>query len=789
MISHTRGHESIRLWILCLLTGLTASGNTSPVESDKWWAAGKAIYQSQCVDCHGDKGQGVAGKYDETLYGDRSLASLTRLIHDTMPEDHAEKCIDEDAEAVAHYIFEAFYSPEARARNNPPRKELAHLTANQYLTTIADIIAHFTNPASPGDSKGLDADYYSTRQFRNENRILEQVDDRISFDWKEDLPEGFPEDNEEIKAEEFSVRWRGSLHVPETGIYQFELITENGARLYLNDSREALIDSWVSSGMLKKDSARIFLLGGRHYPIRVDFFKFKDRTASIELRWTPPGYASEVIPASHLHTGRAGAQFVLNTAFPPDDNSMGFERGTAVSRSWIRATTMAAVEVAQYVHDNLDRLARTGPDKADYRDRVISFLEEFISMAFVDRLDEEERRFFILSLIPEETEAVPDEVKKAVILALKSPRFLYPSIGSGPHGDFAAARQLSLGLWDSIPDPQLLYAASTGGLDSMEGILQQASRMMDDPRTRVKLQGFFHHWLGMEESEDVDKDPTRFPEFSDAVLSDMKKSLVHFLDEVVWGEDPDFRRLLLTDHILVNPRLAHFLGVDESAMPAGTPASEDEFVPALLQPESRSGVLTHPFLMTTFAYYGSTSPIHRGVFMTRNILGRFLKPPPMAIEFMDGRFDPHLTMREKVTELTSRETCMACHSIINPLGFSVENFDSVGRFQTHDKQQLINTVSDFLDVDGDSIRFTGARDVGAYAAENRLAQLGFIDQLFHHMVKNPAAAYGPDTRNNLLQAFRNSEFNIRSLTRLIVATAAADATRAGSQPASDSTAF
>lgn len=765
---------------ICLFPNVSLFADADGPEeyrSQSWWVQGEQIYQNLCIDCHGDQGQGVAGKYDETLYGDRSLESLTRLVDETMPEDHADKCTGSDAEIVSRYMFEAFYSPEARARNNPPRRELAHLTSTQYVTSMADILDFFTAEKQVPTVHGLSAKYYSTRSFKNDSKVIERDDIRVDFNWNESSPE-----SDEIKPEEFSIRWQGSVYAPQSGLYYFQVVTENGARLYVNDTREPLIDSWVSSGMLKSDGGRIYLLGGRHYPIRLDFFKFKDKTASIKLLWTQPGFTSEVIPSAHLYTDSVASSFLLTTEFPPDDNSMGFERGTSVSKSWVRSTTMAAIEVAQFVSDNINKLAGTSPKNDSYSSAIQIFLSEFASLAFGSHLTSAERDFFISRFFSGfdssgdkgAENVIKDSVKRSVLLILKSPRFLYPSIGSGDAGDFAAARQLSLALWDSIPDARLLRLASTGEIANRSVLERETQRMLMDPRARVKFNQFYHHWLHMDEGEDVDKDPTKFPEFDHHLLSDLKKSLIHFLEDVTWGENPDFRRLLLTDYVYMNSRLTDFYGVDEENLPAGKPQATDEFVPVVLQPDLRAGVITHPYVLSSFAYYGSTSPIHRGVFMTRSILGRFLKPPPMAIEFMDGRFDPHLTMREKVAELTSQETCMACHSIINPLGFSVENFDSTGRFQSHDKGRLIDAVSDYLDVDGDLIRFSGPRDVGQYAAASRMAQMGFIDQLFHHLIKDPAAAYGPDTRNNLHRFFSESNYNIRSLASEIAIRAALD---------------
>src|SRR6185436_10931375 len=139
------------------------------------------------------------------------------------------------------------------------------------------------------------------------------------------------------------------------------------------------------------------------------------------------------------------------------------------------------------------------------------------------------------------------------------------------------------------------------------------------------------------------------------------------LDDVVWSESSDYRRLLLEDDLFVNNRLANFYGINTNA--------QDDFVKVSIEANQRAGVLTHPYLLAAFSYARSSSPIHRGVFLTRNIIGRALKPPPMAMAFRDADFAPTMTMREKVAELTRPQACQSCHSVINPLGFSLEQFD------------------------------------------------------------------------------------------------------------------
>src|SRR6185503_12637214 len=123
--------------------------------------AGRDIYRQLCAKCHGAKGEGVKGKYEDPLRGDRSLEKLTHYIDRAMPDDDPGKCVGDDASAVARYIYDAFYSREARLRKNPPRIELVRLTNRQYVNTVADLLKYFTGSDSQvGAERGLRATYY-----------------------------------------------------------------------------------------------------------------------------------------------------------------------------------------------------------------------------------------------------------------------------------------------------------------------------------------------------------------------------------------------------------------------------------------------------------------------------------------------------------------------------------------------------------------------------------------------------------------------------------------------------
>ena len=729
--------------------------------------AGEVVYRQDCMSCHGPVGEGVAGKADEPLVGEKSIASLAKYIAREMPEDDPGTLSLADATASAEYIHKAFYSGEARARNHPPRIELAHLTVRQYRESIADLLASLRNATSTTETGGLAGTYRERPerdpkkpdQNRPEVTYKQQVDPVIDFDFGDKAPE------KGSFAAQFAINWSGSVLVPDTGEYEFRVTSPNGVRLYVNapengSEKNALIDIWVSSAMTRTASSPIFLLGGRSYPLKLEFFKYKDKTASLRLEWRPPGGAWTVIPRSNLSPKSSSPVSVISVPLPPDDGSIGYERGASVSREWTEAIAKGALQVSGMIGPHLFVLAGTKADAPDRGEKLKAFTLSFAQMAYRRPLTDEQKAdltaIYAASVAPEVA------AKRAFIFTLSNPAFLYPGIG--PQDDYAVASRLALTLWDSVPDATLLKAAAAGQLKDAALVRLQAQRMMKDPRAKSKLRDFLHHWLHVEEGAEIAKDQKEYPGFDQGVVMDLRTSLDLFAESIVWSEASDYRQLLLSDTILMNERLAKFYGQKVEAG-AG-------FQPVKMDADQRGGVLTHPFVLATFSYTKSSSPIHRGVFVTRNILGLMLKPPPMAIAFMDDKFDPSFTMREKVTELTSKPACMSCHVTINPLGFSFERFDAVGRVRSTDNKKPVDPTSDYTTSDGNVIKLTGARDVAIHAAESLSGQTGFVRNLFQEMVKQPPAAYSPELLGQLTSQFRADNFHVRNLAVEVAVVAA-----------------
>lgn len=721
---------------------------------------GEQIYRQHCAECHGRNGQGVKDKYDEPLAGDESLDRLTRIIHKTMPEEAPEKVRDADARAVAEFVYHQFYSKQARSQQGRPRIELSRLTVRQFREAVADLFVPFLGEAKLDDRSGLEAEWFASRSQNRKKRVYERIEKRVDYQFGEKSPE-----EGKFKADEFSVEWSGSIIAEDTGWHEFIVRTENGFQLKVNDMETPLIDGYVASGdPQSKRSGRIFLLGGRAYPIDLDWFKYKDKTASVQLRWKAPHREEEIIPTRFLNPQRVPPIIVTSQSFPPDDASVGYERGVAVSAAWDEAVTYGALQVVNIVVEHLDRLSKSRTTDGDRRQKVRDFCRQFTARAFRRPLSEEIRnshvdRFF-------EQEKSPEiALKKSMLLTLKSPRFLYVGLHNRKPDAFTVAERLALGLWDTVPDQTLIAQAERGQFANLNQVRSRAREMIKNPRARAKLRIFFEHWLEMERGDDLSKDAKRYPGFDKTLVADLRSSLHQFLEEVVWRGSGDYRELLLGNEILMNSRMAKYYG--------GKHSGGDAFEMVSFPGKQRSGVLTHPYLLAQFAYPSATSPIHRGVFVTRNMLGRALKPPPNAVEFKESEFDPQLTMREKVSKLTQPAACQNCHAVINPLGFSLENYDAVGRFRTKENRKPIDASGEYQTTAGKVVRLRGAQDLAKYAAHDPDAQKAFIEKLFHHVVKQPIRAYGDGILDQLHEKFVAANCNIPNLLVEIATVSAA----------------
>jgi len=735
------------------------------VKLDVLLERGQGIYAKMCADCHGAAGEGVAGVYDDPLIGDASVGELAKVIGDRMPEGEPKACVGPDAAAVAAYVHHTFYSEAARIRNRPPRIMLSRLTGNQLRQSLADLYGRFAGSMWNVNERGLKGTYFDGARWKKENIKIERVDPTLSFDFQNDGP------GSGIKKEDFYINWQGALKVDETGEYEIVVNSTCAFLCFLGANDREFINNRVQSGDKTEFRRSITLTAGRVYPLRIEFFQRKRKTeqppARISLAWVPPGGVEEVIPARHLLPSSAPTTFSLQVKLPPDDRSYGYERGLAVDRQWDASTTSSAVEFAEIATSELwPRYQRDHKrDSNENRAQLRTFLEKILETAFRGPIDDATRTFYIdrqVDVSPDDAEAI----KRSLLAALKSPRFLYPGLDTDRSQSQQAANRLALTLFDSLPtDEWLLKLVKEGKLKTPDEIRQAAHRMVGDYRTRGKTRALLYEWLNLGHVGEINKDSSRFPDFDEELVADLKGSLDAFLEEVVWSDSSDYRQLFLADWSFTSDRLKGYYG---PAWARRDMSAEDQQVAvgltrSVADGSNHAGLLTHPYLMSGLAYRDSTSPIHRGVFLIRYMLGRTLRPPAEAFTPLSPDLHPDMTTRERVHLQTSPADCRVCHIKINGLGFTLENFDAVGRFRRKEKEKDIDPTGRYTTRAGQEVEFKDYQQLAEFLANGDDAHQAFVNRAFQYFVKQPIAAYGPNRLEELTATFKANNYRIRDL--------------------------
>ncbi|HLX44718.1 MAG TPA: DUF1592 domain-containing protein [Bryobacteraceae bacterium] len=246
--------------------------------------------------------------------------------------------------------------------------------------------------------------------------------------------------------------------------------------------------------------------------------------------------------------------------------------------------------------------------------------------------------------------------------------------------DLEVASRLSFFLWSSIPDDRLLTLAEQGKLTNRPVLEQEVRRMLADPRaTTALVNDFAAQWLNLRRVEEVVVDPDRYPNYDESLLQAFKKETELFVGSTL-REDRSVDDLLNANYTFVNERLARHYGIP------GIYGSRFRRV-NLPNHDQRGGLLAEGALLATTSYPDRTSPVLRGKWLLNNIFDLPIPPPPPGVDTnLDAKPGANtLTMRERLAQHRQNATCNSCHSVIDPLGFSLENFDVIGGWRTVDE--------------------------------------------------------------------------------------------------------
>jgi mono/diheme cytochrome c family protein len=271
--------------------------------------------------------------------------------------------------------------------------------------------------------------------------------------------------------------------------------------------------------------------------------------------------------------------------------------------------------------------------------------------------------------------------------------------------DLELASRLSFFLWSSIPDDELLTLAEKNQLSNPTTLQKQVKRMTADPRAEALVKDFAAQWLNLRQVVDVVIDPGKYPEYDDSLLLGFVKETELFVESTI-AEDKSVRTLLDADYTFVNERLARHYGID------GVYGTRFRKI-SLPDKNKRGGLLAQGSILVTTSYPERTSPVLRGKWLLNNIFGLAVPPPPpgvnTALEQKAGAAPK--TIRERLEQHRTQPVCNSCHSVIDPLGFALENFDVVGAWRSIDdtgkKVDSVGTTVSGVQIDG----LAGLRDL------------------------------------------------------------------------------
>jgi hypothetical protein len=380
--------------------------------------------------------------------------------------------------------------------------------------------------------------------------------------------------------------------------------------------------------------------------------------------------------AIHVEKYLDAAEYILNTVLKPSAADVSRFSSQAIARARVRLL-IAAPSADLTPHEAARRIVDRFAERAFRRPVQEAEVERLLTV--FDRAQQRGDSFETALKLP----------LKAVLI---SPHFLFlvepeaDKDGVHPLPDYPLASRLSYFLWASMPDEELLLRAAEGKLRDEGFLREQVRRMLRDPRARGLAESFTSQWLGLGAlGATVRPDPQRFPEFDDLLADAMRQEPIRFFDNLI-REERSLLELLDADYTFANERLARHYGIE------GVRGSDMQRVS--LADKNRGGVLGMAGVLTVTSIPLRTSPVLRGKWVLEELLGARVPPQPANVGELpkDDRNDKGLSFRKQLEQHRSRTECASCHQRMDPLGFSLENFDPIGRFRTEQAGQPIDSV-------------------------------------------------------------------------------------------------
>jgi hypothetical protein len=301
--------------------------------------------------------------------------------------------------------------------------------------------------------------------------------------------------------------------------------------------------------------------------------------------------------------------------------------------------------------------------------------------------------------------------------------------------DVELASRLAFFLWSSVPDDELLVLAEAGRLSEPDVLEQQVRRMLADTRAETLAADFAYQWLHLSRLDAIRPDPAIFPDTAGRLdpRPEYLREIGLFVDSL-FREDRSVLDLLRAKHTFVNETLAWRYGIEG--------VRGNHFRRVELDDPARWGLLGKGAVLLASSYPNRTSPVLRGEYVMRNLIGVPPAPPPPEVETdLDSvAAQESLTVRERLAIHRENPSCNGCHGVMDPLGFALENFDVDGTWRTVDLASGRPIDASGLLPDGSEIAGPNELREALLARPEQFVQT-FVEKLLAYALGRPTEWY------------------------------------------------
>lgn len=329
---------------------------------------------------------------------------------------------------------------------------------------------------------------------------------------------------------------------------------------------------------------------------------------------------------------------------------------------------------------------------------------------------------------------------------------------------YSIASRLSMFLWDSAPDDELLQEAARGELYSLAGRRRAVDRMLASPRLVTGLRAFFSDMLAFDDTTNLAKDPDIYPAFTGATAEAAQEQILRTITDLLVSKDGDYRNLFTTRETFMSPALSPLYDVPAesrsdgfSADPAWTPYQFAATSP-------RAGLLTMVGFLAAHSHAGQSSPTLRGKAIRELLLCENIPNPPANVNFSAiTNPDPSLrTMRQRLALHRQNPICAGCHRLMDPIGLGLENFDGAGQFRTTQNGAAIDPSGSL-----DGMKFADAIQLGQDLHDDPALPTCLVQRLYAYATGGSSRGDAEDMLPYLERRFAQQGYRVPSLMRTI----------------------